>query len=374
MSNKSAIVVGAGIVGLATARALAFKGYTVSVFERSDHAVGASIRNFGLILPFAQPNGALYERAMQSRSIWKEISQAANFSHDPAGSMFVAYEAIEWQVLQEVFEIYGKSRTLRFIRPEEVLTYSPAINSKGLLGGLFSPDELIVDPREAIATIPSYLESVNQVRFYWNRAVQSVASGKIVSNGKEFEADLVFVCTGAEFESLYPELYSTLPITKCRLQMMRTAVQPGNWRIGPALCGGLSLIHYKSFSFAPSIDALKHFYEETMGSYTDRGIHVMVTQNAQGELTIGDSHQYGHTFDPFEEAETNELILKYLKGFASFRNMSIVQNWSGVYSKMTNGDTEIFQSPEPGVFILNALGGAGMTLSFGLAEEVVNSL
>ena len=54
MSNKSAIVVGAGIVGLATARALAFKGYDVRVFEKSSQAVGASIRNFGLILPFAQ--------------------------------------------------------------------------------------------------------------------------------------------------------------------------------------------------------------------------------------------------------------------------------------------------------------------------------
>ena len=54
MSNKSAIVVGAGIVGLATARALAANGYDVSVFEKSSQAVGASIRDFGLILPFAE--------------------------------------------------------------------------------------------------------------------------------------------------------------------------------------------------------------------------------------------------------------------------------------------------------------------------------
>ena len=35
MNNKSAIVVGAGILGLATARSLAEKGYAVTVIERS---------------------------------------------------------------------------------------------------------------------------------------------------------------------------------------------------------------------------------------------------------------------------------------------------------------------------------------------------
>lgn len=156
--------------------------------------------------------------------------------------------------------------------------------------------------------------------------------------------------------------------------MMRTAIQPGNWRIGPALCGGLSLGHYKSFSSAPSIGRLKEQYEETMKPYIDYGIHVMATQNFAGEITIGDSHEYGKTFDPFQKSVINELVLDYLKGFANFRQPAITQTWSGIYSKMTDGSTEFFHSPEPGVYILNALGGAGMSLSFGLAEEVVRSL
>ena len=72
MKKKSAIVIGAGIVGLATARALAVRGYSVSVFERNEQAVGASIRNFGMIWPIGQATGPLFERAMLSRSIWKD--------------------------------------------------------------------------------------------------------------------------------------------------------------------------------------------------------------------------------------------------------------------------------------------------------------
>ena|SRR5204862_6054506 len=156
--------------------------------------------------------------------------------------------------------------------------------------------------------------------------------------------------------------------------MMRLQKQPDNWRIGPALCGGLSLIHYKSFATAPSLKKLKERYDSEMSDYVNWGIHVMVAQNEAGELTIGDSHEYGLTHDPFDKEEINDLVLSYLKKIAKFKNWKIKESWNGIYPKLTNGDTDIFLSPEPGVFIINGLGGAGMTLSFGYAEEIISTL
>jgi len=100
----------------------------------------------------------------------------------------------------------------------------------------------------------------------------------------------------------------------------------------------------------------------------------MVSQNRLGELTVGDSHEYGLAPDPFDRKYINDLILGYLQEFTVFKNPKIMENWNGVYGKFTDGRTDLFYSPDKDVFILNGVGGAGMTLSFGFAEKMINSL
>ncbi|MGN6419807.1 MAG: TIGR03364 family FAD-dependent oxidoreductase [Pseudobacter sp.] len=374
MKTRSAIVIGAGIVGLAMARALSAKGFCVRVFERSSRAVGASIRNFGMVWPVGQP-GHLYERALRSREIWKEAGSAGAFWNEQAGSLHLAYHADEWQVLQELYESFRKERPVQLLTPSQVSNMSEAVVENGLLGGLHSSDELIVDPREAIAALPGWLAEKYGVEFSWNKCVSYVSDNTVyVGNDEEHEADLIAVCSGADFETLYPEAFSKYPLTRCKLQMMRFRSQPDAWRIGPALCGGLSLIHYKSFMAAASLPVLKERYQREMAEYLNWGIHVMVSQNGYGELTVGDSHEYGSVHDPFDKEFINRMIVDYLKTFARFKDWTISETWNGIYPRLTDGQADLSFSPEPGVIVVNGLGGAGMTLSFGLAEAITKDL
>lgn len=369
-------MIGAGIVGLAAARALSLKGFSVKVFERSGRAVGASVRNFGMIWPVGQPGGKLYDRAIRSRNIWKETCEAAGCWYETSGSLHLAYHGDEMQVLTELHDIFSQQgREVSLPDKKEIIQKYEAVNPLNLLGGLYSSEEMIVDPGECIAKLPAYFTEQYGIEFYWGRCVSFICDQTVyIGNDEQYEADIIFVCTGADFETLYPEVYSALPLTKCKLQMIRLVAQPEEWRIGPALCGGLSLIHYNSFKTAPSLHNLKLRYQHEMKTYVDQGIHVMVAQNGRGELTVGDSHEYGLTFDPFDKQCVNQLILDYLKQFASIKDLSVKESWNGIYPKMDNGETEIFISPEKGVYILNGVGGAGMTLSFGLAEEMVETL
>jgi len=373
MNKPKAIIIGAGIVGLATARALAIEGYHVSVFERNESCVGASIRNFGMIWPIGQPSGLLYNRAMRSRAIWKEICKDAGIWHDEVGSLHLAYHDDELEVMSDLVNANRDERKYELLSPEEALKKSKGIKSDGLKGALWSPDEMIVEARDAIAQVASYLQEKFQVEFHWNTAISRISYPVVYSGDSKWEADKIYVCSGADFETLYPEEFRKSGMTKCKLQMMRAGAQPDQWRMGPSLCGGLSMIHYPGFQSAPSLAKLKARYEQQYSEYLKWGIHVMVSQNHKGELTIGDSHEYGLTHTPFNRDFINQMILDYLHTFGDFKNQDIIQHWHGIYPKMTNGCTEWVIKPAPGVTIINGLGGNGMTLSFGLAEEVIKA-
>ena len=372
LNKRSAIIIGAGIVGLATARALAIRGFSVTVFERNERAVGASIRNFGMIWPIGQATGPMFERAMLSRSIWKTICTEAGIWHNEVGSMHIAYHDDELQVMQEYVEVNQRYRDCKLLNSEQALEKSPAVNFNGIKGALWSAEEMIVEPRVAVGQIAQYLAEKFEVGFYWNTAITLIKPNQVAVGNKTWEADEIFVGSGADFETLYPDLFQKTLITKCKLQMMRLVSQPDVWRIGPSLCGGLSMVHYPGFQSTPSLPTLRKRYEEQYPEYLKWGIHVMVSQNSSGELTIGDSHEYGLVHDPFDKAFINNLIVDYLHTFADFKDWKLMQSWHGIYPKMTNGETELVVNIEPGVTVINGLGGNGMTLSFGLCEQIIS--
>lgn len=96
----------------------------------------------------------------------------------------------------------------------------------------------------------------------------------------------------------------------------------------------------------------------------------MVSQRPTGELTIGDSHEYALAVDFRDKPEIDELILDYARKLARLPEFRIARRWHGVYAKHP-GLPFVRMSPAPGVEVITALGGAGMTLSFGLAERTL---
>ena len=370
MSERVGIV-GAGIVGLAHAWSAAKRGRSVTVFERTSQAQGASIRNFGMVWPIGQPAGERREIALRSRELWLEASQEAKFWCDPVGSLHLAYREDELAVLTEFVE---KSSELGFdvelLKPEAVKDKSPAARRENLQGGLWSASEVCIDPREAIQQLPKWLAEKHGVQFQFGTTIKHVDGTTLIdAQDQRWETDRALVCSGADFETLFPEVFQQAGLLRCKLQMLRTVAQPNQWRIGPMLAGGLTLRHYPNFQVCSMLEPLKKRIAEESPKLNQFGIHVMASQNRLGEVVLGDSHEYGKDITPFDKAEIDELILVELFKMLELTDWKIAARWHGIYAKHPS---EILFTAEPqsGVKIVTATGGTGMTMSFGLAETL----
>src|SRR5262249_32948741 len=156
-----------------------------------------------------------------------------------------------------------------------------------------SNTELVIDPRQVAATLPRYLAEQFGVQIRLGSPVHSIELPCIRSAGETWEVDRVVVCSGDEFRALYPEVLISSGMVRCKLQMMRTGKQPDGWRLSAALAGGLTLRFYPSFQICSTLAALQERIAADMPEYERYGIHVMAAPTLAGEITIGDSHEYG---------------------------------------------------------------------------------
>jgi FAD dependent oxidoreductase TIGR03364 len=364
-------VVGAGILGLAHAYHLARRGLRVIVFERHPRAEGASVRNFGMIWPIGQPLGPLYQLARRSRELWLHVLNASGLWHRQCGSLHLAYHEDEAQVLREfVAESAGQDRPCELWTPAQVTARFPAVVQTGLHAGLWSPIELAVDPRQVIAELPAWLARTYGVAFAFGTPVLGHLLPRVLTPDGDRLVRRLVICTGTDFRELAPGAFADCGLVPVKLQMMRSQAFGERFQVGTHLAAGLTLRHYASFANCATLTALARRLDAELPDYGRHGIHVLVSQNGRGELTLGDSHEYGDTIEPFDNPCIDELILAYLKTFLTVPNLTIAARWHGTYVKHPTA-AYVVARLTPQTLAITGVGGAGMTLSFGLAEQVV---
>lgn len=371
--KRTTAIIGGGIVGLAHAWAAARQGDRVTVFERSDKARGASVRNFGMFWPIGQ-TAEHYPLALRSGELWREFATAMNITMRTCGSACIVDRDDEAAVLEEFAAMAGDlGYACELWTREQAEAHCPGVRKGVTKAALFSPTECNVDPRQALATLPVFLSRKFSIDIHWNSAVTHVESGKLrTASGESHVFDQIIICSGHDFQSLFPEVFAAAPLKVCKLQMLRTVPQPRAWLLGPMLSSGLTLRHYDSFSVCPSLAAVKQRIAREAPELDHYGIHVMASQDQNGGIVLGDSHEYDGDIEIFDKTEIDELMLRELRRLYDFPDWTIAERWHGIYAKYPQGP--IFRAePLPNVHIATGTGGCGMTLSFGLADAFFES-
>jgi FAD dependent oxidoreductase TIGR03364 len=362
-------VVGAGILGLAHAFHLAQRGRRVVVLERHPRAQGASVRNFGMLWPIGQPAGPPRDMAMRSRSIWRDVLGRAGIWHDDVGSLHLAYADDEAAVLEEFARAACESGfPCTLIAPVDAVARSPHVRSDGLVAAMWSPSEATVDPRVTLAALPKWLRAALGVMFEFDTLVTACDPPRLHAGARSWEAERIWICSGDDLQTLFPDVLQEAGLIRCKLQMMRS--QPMPWQLGPMLAASLTQLHYRGFERCPSLSRVRERFEHDRPDHLRYGVHVLVSQTSGGRLTIGDSHEYGDEIEPFDKTDIEALILDALDEFLDLPDLQIEEHWHGQYVKHPMAPYVVV-NPGPNVLAVTGVGGAGMTLSFGLAEQTV---
>jgi FAD dependent oxidoreductase TIGR03364 len=328
------------------------------------------VRNFGTIWPIGLEFGPEREQALFGVRRWREMATRAGFWCDPCGSLSLVYRDEAWAVLREFAEA-NSAPGLSLVSPEEVERRYPLANPEGLRGALFSEHELCVRSRDALAAIVRYLGTVG-VEFHFGVCAVKVHEGAVeVADERFFAYDRLVIAAGEDMRTLFPEELTAARLHRCQLQMMRTT--PLAARLGTIMVSDLTLNHYPAFKHCPSLPKLREALSATMSDFEDCGVHVIAAQHGDGTLTLGDSHEYAADFEPDYYTHVEELILQNLASFVRVPDLRIASRWQGVYLKSKLGQLQVVLNPRDRVTMVTAMGGLGMTLSWGLAEKTVAS-
>lgn len=361
------VVIGGGIIGLAQAWMASERGLSVLLLERDSKACGASVRNFGMIWPIGQPAGKPHEIALRSRKRWMQLAASGVVELESCGSIHAAHNEDEWDVLQEFADL--QTHPVELITKTEVIQRQPVVNPNGLYGGLYSDTELRVDPRVASAKIGAWLDAQPRITCRYDTPVVRVDYPSVqTGDGETWTADHIVICSGSDLRTLYGEVFRSSGLRLCKLQMLKTKPQNGIQPNTPHLASGLTLRHYNSFGACRSLERVKNRIKTESPELDHFGIHVMASVFPSGEIILGDSHEYDEAITPFDRSEIDQLMIRELRKLICLSDWTMAEHWHGIYAK--HSDLLIFETLiDEGVHVFVGPGGAGMTMSFGLADD-----
>jgi len=379
-------VVGAGILGLATAYAAVRQGWRVAVVDRDAQANGASVRNFGFVTVTGQARDTMWARARRTRDVWREVAAAAGIPIEHTG-LWVTARRPESLAVLEAFMATDMAEGCRILAPSEARRRCPSLAAPHLKAVLESTVELRVESAQAIPRLAAWLAAEHQVVFLRSTAVSGIdevrsadgASGIHAAPGGDvpvrtsrglLQAGFVAVCPGDDFTSLYARELAAFSLTRCKLQMLRLA-NPG-FKLPGSLMSDLGLARYLGFAELEAALPLKARLAREQPAHLQHGVHLIVVQSADGSLVVGDSHAYAATPDPFSHEHIDALILEEFRAALGIEPPPVLERWTGTYASAGDRPVLIF-APQPSVRVATVTCGAGASTAFAIGEELIAS-
>lgn len=360
MADIDAIVIGAGVVGLAVARELGARGLSTVILEAADAiGTGTSSRNSEVIhAGLYYPQGSLKARlCVEGRDLLYAFCESHGVAHRRCGKLVVATEEAEIGALQSLLE-KGRANgcdDLALLSREEALAMEPALACRA---ALHSPSTGIIDSHGYMLALQGDAEE--------NGA--AIAFNTPFERARRLGSDFVVTAGGDE----PMELSSSILVNAAGLTASQVA----------AGIEGLDAAHVPATRYAKGnyfrLAARAPFSRLIYPAPHTHGLGVHLTLDLGGQARFGPDVEWvdaiAYAVDPRRGEGFDAAIRRY---WPSLPDDALVPGYSGIRPKISGPDDPAadfrIDGPEvhglAGLVNLFGIESPGLTASLAIARE-----
>ena len=350
MRSYDAIIVGGGIIGLATGYYLTRRKKKVLVIEKNYLGAGSTGRCIGGIRQqFSSPGSILV--AMESVRLFKEMDKEFGFSVEwhQGGYLFLAYDEETKEKYLKAIEIQRKfGLKVYFIDAKEVEKIVPHLNMEGVIGGAYSPEDGQAYP---FAVLRGYAEGIKKAgsEILTRRKVVKVLA-------KNMRVEGVEVDTGEKF-------YAPIVLNAA-----------GPWAKEVAKTVDLELPLYPERHEALVTERLPKFFEPMIVDYRPDGCYFQQRPNGQiiGCYTPIPNVPGTRVDSSFEFLY--EMGFRMARLIPVLKYASIVRQWAGSYTMTPDGNPIVDVTDIEGFYVASGMSGHGFMFGPGIGKYLAKHM
>jgi glycerol-3-phosphate dehydrogenase len=346
------LVIGAGVVGCAVARAFAIRGLSVLVAEKaSDILEGASKGNSAILhTGFDEPSGSLELACVQrGYAEYRRIHERLNLPLLACSGLVVAWSEAEREQLCAVVACAQENgvTNAREIPAHELREREPHL-SEAARGAVLIPGEAVIDPWSApLAYLLQALAHGAEVRFSTEiaRGTRTASGWRLETGAGPLHARLVVNCAG-----LYGDHVHAIS-------------GPPDFTIRPRK-GQFVVFDKSAFPLVRSI---------ILGVPSERTKGVLVAPTVFGNVLLGPTaeEQEDRERAATDRATLEALIARGAKIVPALRDAPITATYAGLRPATEHRDYRISASGERAWITIGGIRSTGLTAALGIAEHVV---
>ena len=406
MDKDQIIIIGGGLIGLATANALLDRGEKVLVLERNtETASAASFANAGMLTPsqstpwnspsdianifsgigkksspmsvsiktipsyffwglrfmfnstsskFERISRDIFSLAKYSKDLTEKIRNLEEFTYDEStdGTLKLFRDSERLQKSISLSNrIYGESNAIEVLNQKEVIDLEPALNKvrKGLVGGIHYKDDEIGDAYKFCKALEVIIRSKGG-RILVNSNIKKILLNKrrvnsVVTDRAVLQAKRVVICAGSWSPILLKELGIKIPVKPV-----------------------------KGYSLTYNTAGIKNTPKL---SVIDESIHIAITPYIN-RIRVAGTAEFAGFNDEVHPKRVNYLNSKlnevYPNIYSKVKDDEEAEMWFGFRPMSADGLPYIGESKVKGLYLNTGHGHLGWTLAMGSADLIADQI